>query len=151
MRKSRGLLDGVLANTDVVIYAKDLDGRFLLANPALHQLLRADDGDVLGRSDYDLFPAVVADQFRGARRPGGRHRRARRLRRGAAAPRRDRTRLPVDEVPASRRPPALVYAVAGVSTDVTELSQGANSARRIRAALAGSGGALPSRGGGDRR
>ncbi len=38
---SRRLRDGVLTHTDVVVYAKDL-----------------------GCTDYDLFPALAADQFR---------------------------------------------------------------------------------------
>jgi len=62
-RSSQRVLDSVLTHTDVVVYAKDLDGRFILANPALLQLL-PDASEVLGATDEDLFPALAADQFR---------------------------------------------------------------------------------------
>ena len=61
---SRRLMDEVLANTDVAVYAKDLDGRYLLANSATHEVLDQPDGQVLGRCDHDLFPALAADELR---------------------------------------------------------------------------------------
>ncbi|MEO7746203.1 MAG: EAL domain-containing protein [Actinomycetota bacterium] len=61
---SRRLMDEVLAHTDVAVYAKDLDGLYLLANAATHEVLNRDDGQVLGRCDHDLFPALAADELR---------------------------------------------------------------------------------------
>jgi len=49
--ETRRVLDGVLENTEVLVYAKDSDGRFLLANPALHRLIGQGDGQVVGRTD----------------------------------------------------------------------------------------------------
>ncbi len=44
--------------------AKDLDGRFLLANPATAALLHADDAAALiGRTDFDFFPPEAAAAF----------------------------------------------------------------------------------------
>lgn len=64
LRAKQRILDGVLNHTDVLIYAKDLDGRFLLANPALERAADLASGEVIGRTDHDLLPARVADYYR---------------------------------------------------------------------------------------
>jgi diguanylate cyclase (GGDEF)-like protein/PAS domain S-box-containing protein len=44
---------------------KDVEGRFLLANPATAALLGARDADsIVGRSDFDFFPRDVAERYR---------------------------------------------------------------------------------------
>jgi diguanylate cyclase (GGDEF)-like protein/PAS domain S-box-containing protein len=44
--------------------AKDLDGRFIVANPATAALMRATGPDALiGRTDFDFYPADVAERF----------------------------------------------------------------------------------------
>lgn len=63
MRSDRRVLAGVVEHTDVLIYAKDLGGRYLLANPAMQARLVVPEG-LLGRGDHDLFPAEMADIFR---------------------------------------------------------------------------------------
>jgi diguanylate cyclase (GGDEF)-like protein/PAS domain S-box-containing protein len=45
--------------------AKDLEGRFLVANPATARLMQAVSAEALiGRTDYDFYPAEVAAGFR---------------------------------------------------------------------------------------
>lgn len=46
------------------IFVKDRSFRFVLINRALSQMLGIDRARVLGRTDYDLLPAVEADSFR---------------------------------------------------------------------------------------
>ncbi len=121
LRDNQRLLDGVLGHTDVVVYAKDLDGRFLLANPALQRLLGQGEQEVLGRSDYDLFPELAADQFRQHDRQtaaaGISQQFAEALVHPDGTPHEYlSTKFPL------RDDSGLVYAVAGVSTDVTALS-----------------------------
>ncbi|WP_245340608.1 diguanylate cyclase [Mesorhizobium sp. WSM4313] len=44
---------------------KDVEGRFLAANPATARLLRASSvEEILGKTDFDFFPADLAKQFR---------------------------------------------------------------------------------------
>ncbi|MEI9405701.1 LytS/YhcK type 5TM receptor domain-containing protein [Mesorhizobium argentiipisi] len=44
---------------------KDVEGRFLAANPATAHLLRASSvEEILGKTDFDFFPADLAKQFR---------------------------------------------------------------------------------------
>ncbi len=64
LRDSRRLLDGVLEHTDVGIFAKDLQGRYLLANPAVHRLVGHADGEVLGRTDAEVFSPELAQAYR---------------------------------------------------------------------------------------
>src|SRR5690349_10300623 len=41
-------------------FSKDLAGRFVHVNPALAEVLGfADPGEVIGRTDYDLFPPEI--------------------------------------------------------------------------------------------
>lgn len=62
LRRQLRLLDGVLKHADVLIYAKDTDGRILMANPALEHVTR--NASLIGRTDHELFPRMVADRFR---------------------------------------------------------------------------------------
>jgi len=122
LRESQRLLQGVLDHTDVVVYAKDLDGQYLLANQAHARLLDREDGGVLGCSDYDLFPALAADEFR------------QHDLQVAASGRREVFAEQVPHLDGTvhgylstkfplRDDTGRVYAVAGVSTDVTELTR----------------------------
>jgi PAS domain S-box-containing protein len=56
-------LQAILDNSATVIFLKDLAGRYLLVNRRYEEVFRIAQTDVLGRTDYDLFPAEVADQF----------------------------------------------------------------------------------------
>jgi diguanylate cyclase (GGDEF)-like protein/PAS domain S-box-containing protein len=64
LERSRSMLQGVLSHTDILLYAKDLDGRFILTNEALDRVLDASAGSIVGQTDYDLMPAEAADEFR---------------------------------------------------------------------------------------
>ncbi len=60
LRVSEERLAAVLEHTDAVVYVKDRDGRYLMANPALGQLLDRPAHTILGCTDVELFPAEVA-------------------------------------------------------------------------------------------
>jgi len=57
-------IKGILDNSTAVIYLKDAEGRYLRVNPQFESFFRVNRGEVLGRTDYDLFPKEAADQFR---------------------------------------------------------------------------------------
>jgi diguanylate cyclase (GGDEF)-like protein/PAS domain S-box-containing protein len=63
LRDQQRMLDGVLKHTDVLVYAKDVDGRFVMANPALEHATQL-GGGLIGCTDHDLFDAEVAEGFR---------------------------------------------------------------------------------------
>ena len=63
LREQRRMLAGVLYNTDALIYAKDVKGMFVMANAELERVTRA-EGGLVGRTDHELFPAELADDYR---------------------------------------------------------------------------------------
>jgi len=50
---------------DIYFFAKDLAGRFVLSNTAtLRALGLRHEGDLIGRTDYDIVPHEIADEYR---------------------------------------------------------------------------------------
>lgn len=60
------LLQAVLAASEAIIFAKDLHGRYVLANPAFSRLLDRPATEIIGRKDKDLFPPAEAAALRAA-------------------------------------------------------------------------------------
>ncbi len=61
LRESEKRLQVVFEASPLVIFAKDLDGRYIMANPAFSQLLDHPVKEILGRRDEDLFSGKEAD------------------------------------------------------------------------------------------
>lgn len=61
--RSERRLQAILDNTAAVIFLKDLEGRYLLVNRRHEQLFHTSLSRVVGRTDYEIFPAE-AEQFR---------------------------------------------------------------------------------------
>jgi PAS domain S-box-containing protein len=59
----RALLRTVIDNIPDFIYAKDVNGRFLVANIAVARNLGMTPDQLLGKHDFDLFPREVAQSF----------------------------------------------------------------------------------------
>lgn len=57
---SRNLLQSVIDNTPAIIYAKDLDGRYLIANRSYAETLDTTPVAIVGKTIFDLFAADVA-------------------------------------------------------------------------------------------
>ena len=58
------LLQAIVDNSATVIFVKDLQGRYMLVNRRYEELFHLPKADVLGRTDYDIFPSEIADRFR---------------------------------------------------------------------------------------
>ncbi|MCY1065191.1 AAA family ATPase [Nannocystis sp. RBIL2] len=54
-------LKGIVDNSATAIYLKDPQGRFLLVNHQVSNLLRVPSEQILGKTDADFFPAPVAE------------------------------------------------------------------------------------------
>jgi PAS domain S-box-containing protein len=63
-RESQQLLQALADNLTAIIWVKDLEGRYLLINGAYKKLLDLGRENIIGKSDYDLFPKEQADNFR---------------------------------------------------------------------------------------
>src|SRR5581483_4675166 len=63
LREVEARFTAILNHSPSCIFAKDRQGRYLLANKALGEFIGRDAADLLGRTDADLFPAEVAARF----------------------------------------------------------------------------------------
>ena len=59
-----GFLEGVLDSTRLVIYLKDMEGRYLYVNRRYELLACVPREALIGKRDHDFFPPQVADLFR---------------------------------------------------------------------------------------
>jgi two-component system, cell cycle sensor histidine kinase and response regulator CckA len=64
LRESQHLLQSLLDNLSTVIFVKDLQGRYLLVNPAYERLFQLGRESIIGKTDHELFSREVADAFR---------------------------------------------------------------------------------------
>ena len=58
------LLETILENSAAVIYAKGKDGRYTYINREWEVVCDMRREQVLGKTDFDLFPTAIAEQFR---------------------------------------------------------------------------------------
>jgi PAS domain S-box-containing protein len=64
LARERKLLGTIIDNIPDIIYLKDPQSRFLLANAALRDLIGVDSSeDLRGKTDFDYFPGELAEQF----------------------------------------------------------------------------------------
>lgn len=138
LQESRRLLQAILDNSPTMIYVKDLNGRYLVVNRRFAQMCHVAEGDVAGKTDFDIFPADLAAAMRALD--------ARVVANGRASI--DEETVPNDEelvhgAPALRtylsvRSPLLshtgnAFAVCGIATDISERKEVES---RLRAQLA---------------
>ena len=64
LRESRQLLESVLENSPAVVYAKRKDGVYTYINREWERFCDLTREQVIGKTDYDLFPPDIAKQFR---------------------------------------------------------------------------------------
>ncbi len=57
-------LSDIVNNTTAVIYAKDIDGRYLMVNKQYFQRFNITQEQAAGKTDFDLFPHAMAEAFR---------------------------------------------------------------------------------------
>jgi len=121
LRQSQENLQAVIDNTTAVIYLKDLEGRFLLINRQFENLFHVTREQVIGKTDYDVFPKDLADAFQANDRrviDSGEV-----LKIEEVAPQHDGLHTYISiKFPLYDSTHSL-YAVGGISTDITERKQ----------------------------
>ncbi len=121
LRASQRRLQDVVDNSTAVICLKDLEGRYLLVNRRLEEILGRRKEEILGRRDHDLFPAALADTYRQNDRRALESGRA--LEFEEVAPLPDGLHTYISVKTSLRDEAARAYAVCGISTDITERKQ----------------------------
>lgn len=64
LRQNRQLLETILDHSAATIYAKRKDGRYIYVNHEMEVIHNVTREQVLGRTDFELFPRDVAEQYR---------------------------------------------------------------------------------------
>lgn len=132
-RESQQRLLDILDNSFAVIYLKDAQGRYLLVNRRYETLFHVQRETVLGKTDYDIFPKLMADAFR------ANDERAFKLRDAITieeiAPQDDGLHTYISVKFPLRDAAGEPYGVCGISTDIT-------ARKRIESQLRASNGAL---------
>jgi PAS domain S-box-containing protein len=63
LQQSQQNLQAIVDNTTAVIYLKDSKGRFMLINRQFESLFHVTREQVIGKTDHDVFPKDLADAF----------------------------------------------------------------------------------------
>jgi PAS domain S-box-containing protein len=117
-RQSQRLLEGIIENTPAVVYVKDLEGRYLMVNRRFADIFHVDRDATIGKTDYDVFSKEEAEAFRAMDERVARSDRA--LTEEEIAPHDDGPHTYISVKSALRDDTEQVYAVFGISTDITE-------------------------------
>ncbi|WP_438039693.1 ATP-binding protein [Sorangium sp. So ce128] len=64
LRESQHLLQAIVDNTAAVVFAKDIEGRYMLVNRGFEELFQMRREQVIGKTDHDLFPREQAEEYR---------------------------------------------------------------------------------------
>jgi PAS domain S-box-containing protein len=63
IQASRSQLQGIINNSTTVIYVKDIQGRYLLINHEYERLVNVTNEFVQGKTDFEIFPQEIAESF----------------------------------------------------------------------------------------
>ncbi|HTJ69259.1 MAG TPA: ATP-binding protein [Actinospica sp.] len=123
----------VIDNSSAVIYMRDREGRYLLVNRRYEELFGVRREEIVGMTDFDLFPPEVAADFRANDLKALACGAAIQAEESAPHPEGPRTyitvKYPITDT-AGRH-----YAVCGISTDITPLKRAEEEARLLNASL----------------
>ena len=129
--RSEQRLQAILDHSPAVIFLKDLQGRYVLVNRCYEELFNVAKGDVLGRTDYDIFPSEMAEQFRANDRAvlaAGKP-----LTLEEYAPHEDGIHAYVSIKFPLQEPDGNVTGVCGIATDINERKEAETASRRLAA------------------
>ena len=118
LKASEQQLQSILDNSTTLIFLKDLEGRYLRLNRSFAEVLGISQAQARGKTDYDLFPKEIAEKLRVNDQrvvEAGKPMEFEQVLKQEGGP---RTYLSV-KVPLFD-PAGKPYALAGVSTDITE-------------------------------
>jgi len=126
--KTRKGLQAIMDNSPSVIYAKDIEGRYIFVNKVWRDLFTKDREDIIGKTDFEIFSEEFAGKFAANDKDVWEAGHA--LKSEETAPHDDgpHTYLSVKFPLLDENNKA--YAICGISTDITETKQHEEQIRR---------------------
>ncbi len=132
LQKSRVLTQGLLDATEAVIFVKGVDGRYMLVNHEWTNIVGRSIDDTVGKTDHDIMPREVADKLVENDRQVIESAKPIRFQETPDSDAEARTfisnKFPLFDSSGN------VYAVGGVSTDITQLKEQEEALRLAREA-----------------
>lgn len=123
-------LQEILDNTAAAVYAKDAEGRYLLLNRRYEELFGLTNAQAVGRTDFDIFPREMAEAFRRNDRYVAETGETISIQ--EVAPHADGPHTYGSVKFPLRDDRGAIYAVAGISTDITELNRSRQEVERLK-------------------
>jgi len=133
LRESQATLDAIVNSTTAVIYIKDIDKKYLLVNCRYEDLFDLESDEIIGKTDYEIFSRKVADSLvvndelvvrAGHPMEFEEH-----------VPSDGEERIYISIKFPLRRSTGEIYAVCGISTDITERTRIESELERTRQSL----------------
>ncbi len=118
LTENRSRLQAILDNMSNLVYLKDLEGRYLMVNRSFEDLFRISSKTFIGKTDHHLFPSEIANSFRENDRRVAEKERLLEIEETLSGYDEEKTFFSV-KFPL-RNHEGKIYAVGGISTDITE-------------------------------
>jgi PAS domain S-box-containing protein len=125
--QSEARLRAILDNSPAAIYMKNSNGRYMLANRVCTEIFGSPDSEIVGKTDFDVYPEALAQQFSESDK--------RVIREGQPIQFEERPGICKNKVYLSVKFPVYdidssVLGVGGIATDITGLKQAEEALRR---------------------
>ena len=124
LSESQQMLQSIIDNTTSLIYIKDLKGRFVLVNRSYEKLLGLTKDEIVGKTNFELFPRHIAAAFQEA------DDKVLTEKQTVEAEEKGEFNNELQYYISIKSPlyhsDGSVYAVCGISTDITEMKKQAN-------------------------
>ncbi len=65
LRESEQRLQSIIDNAPSLVFVKDYQGKYLLVNTLFEKMLNLEASQIMGKTDFDFFPAELAQKFSG--------------------------------------------------------------------------------------